>query len=124
MHRVLRPGGRLVIVDQSIPEDDLVDQCMNKLDYYHDESHVRQYRPSEWEQMLEDLVFVVEEVQPGIKHRPLTSLAEGVSPENRHKIETVLAALDDQQRQAMKLVEVEGQLFLNHWYVMLSASRC
>ncbi|MBU0494417.1 MAG: class I SAM-dependent methyltransferase [Chloroflexi bacterium] len=53
MRRVLRPGGRLVIDDRSVPEDDFVDACMNQLDHYHDESHVRQYRPAEWRQMLE-----------------------------------------------------------------------
>jgi ubiquinone/menaquinone biosynthesis C-methylase UbiE len=40
MKRVLRAGGRLVIDDRSVPEDDFVDERMNELDRLHDESHV------------------------------------------------------------------------------------
>ena len=79
MKRALCGNGRLVIDDRSVPENDFVDACMNRLDRYHDPSHVRQYRSSEWRQMLEALGFVVEEVEPYIKHRPLTSLTDGVS---------------------------------------------
>jgi ubiquinone/menaquinone biosynthesis C-methylase UbiE len=74
MHRVLRAGGRLVIDDRSVPEDDFVDVCMNRLDRYHDESHVREYRPSEWRRMLENQGFAVEAVEGYVKHRPLTAL--------------------------------------------------
>jgi ubiquinone/menaquinone biosynthesis C-methylase UbiE len=51
MRRVLRIGGKVIIDDRSVPEDDFLDACMNLLDTYHDESHVRQYRASEWQQM-------------------------------------------------------------------------
>jgi ubiquinone/menaquinone biosynthesis C-methylase UbiE len=121
MKRVLRVGGKLVIDDRSVPQNNFVDACMNELDRYHDESHVRQYRPSEWQQMLEELGFVVEITEPYIKHRPLTSLTDGVSPENVQKIHAVLDQLDAVQREALNLVRVDGQLYLNHWYVMVAA---
>lgn len=122
MKRVLAPGGRLVIDDRSVPEDDFVDACMNELDTYHDESHVRQYRPSEWLRMLEALGLVVEAVEPYTKHRPLSSLTKDVSPENVRKIHQVLDRLDESQREAFNLAEVDGELYLNHWYVMIAAS--
>jgi SAM-dependent methyltransferase len=121
MKRVLRPGGRLVIDDRSVPEDDFVDACMNELDRYHDESHVRQYRPSEWREMLEARGFRVEEVEPYTQHRPLTSLTDGVSPQNVERIHRVLNGLTDEQRHALNFVEVDGERHCNHWYVMLSA---
>jgi ubiquinone/menaquinone biosynthesis C-methylase UbiE len=121
MKRVLRPGGRLVIDDRSVPEDDFVDACMNELDRYHDESHVRQYRPSEWRQLLETLGFTVKAVEPYTRHRPLTSLTEGVSGENVQKIRQVLDRLGVVQREALNLVELNGQPYLNHWYVMVAA---
>lgn len=123
MKRVLRAGARLVIDDRSVPEDDFVDACMNELDRYHDESHVRQYRASTWEQMLSQAGFAVEAVEPYTKHRPLTSLTDGVSERNVRHIHEVLDCLDDHQREALNLREVGGQLYLNHWYVMLSARR-
>lgn len=122
MKRVLRPAGRLVIDDRSVPEDDFVDACMNELDWYHDESHVRQYRPSEWQTMLKDVGFMVEFVELYTKHRPLTSLTRDVGEENVRKIHARLDALNEQQRQALNLAEVNGELYINHWYVLLAAT--
>ena len=119
--RVLRAGGRLVIDDRSVPEDDFVDEHMNELDRLHDESHVRQYRPSEWARMLTACGFAVESVEPYIKHRPLTSLTDGVSKDNANKIHAFLDGLNVTQRQAFNLVKREGQLYFNHWYVMIAA---
>lgn len=52
--RAVKPGGRVVIDDRSVPEDDFVDETMNALDLYHDRSHIRQYRPSTWVSLLEE----------------------------------------------------------------------
>ena len=123
MRRLLSTKGRVVIDDRSVPENDFVDACMNTLDRYHDGSHVRQYRPSEWRRMLEELGFVVEEVGPYVKHRPLTSLTDGVSEDNVAKIHEVLNRLNGRQKEALNLVEKDGELYLNHWYVMVAARR-
>jgi ubiquinone/menaquinone biosynthesis C-methylase UbiE len=123
MKRVLRPGGRLVIDDRSVPEDDFVDACMNELDWYHDESHVRQYRPSEWRTMLEEAGFVVESAELYTKHRPLTSLTKDVREENVQKIYARLESLNEQQRQVLNLAEVNGEPYINHWYVLIAAHR-
>jgi len=121
--RVLRPDGRLVIDDRSVPEDDFVDACMNELDWYHDESHVRQYRPSEWRTMLAEAGFVVESATLYTKHRPLTSLTKDVREENVQKIHARLAGLTEEQKLALNLAEVNGEPHLNHWYVLISACR-
>lgn len=123
MRRVLRRDGRLVIDDRSVPEDDFVDACMNALDRLHDASHVRQYRPNEWRHMLEAQGFVIEVVEPYTKHRPLTALTQGVSSENISKIDAVLAKLDARQRSALNLLDVGGELHLNHWYVLVAARK-
>lgn len=121
MRRVLKPGGRLVINDRSVPEDDFVDQCMNELDWYHDESHVRQYRPSEWRTMMTDTGFAVETAELYTKHRPLTSLTAAVGEENVRKLHARLEGLNEEQRQALNLTEVDGEPHINHWYVLISA---
>ena len=66
MRRCLRAGGRLVIDDRSVPEDDFVDRTMNELDTLHDESHFRQYRPSEYSERQE----LLWEVQRGVQGNP------------------------------------------------------
>lgn len=107
---------------RSVPDDDFVDACMNQLDRYDDESHIREYRPDEWRQMLETGSFLVDTVEPYTKHRPLTSLTDGVSPENLRKIQTRLDHLNARQRAALNLVEIDGQPHLN-WYVLIAAKR-
>jgi ubiquinone/menaquinone biosynthesis C-methylase UbiE len=122
MKRVLRPGGRLLIDDRSVPEDDFVDACMNELDWYHDESHVRQYRLSEWQTMLEEAGFALDRAELYTKHRPVTSLTKDVREENVRKIHALLETLNEQQQQALNLAEVNGELYSNHWYVLLAAT--
>lgn len=121
MRRVLRNGGRLVIDDRSVPEDDFVDTCMNELDRWHDESHVRQYRPSEWQRMLAAAGFMIDVVEPYQKHRPLRALTDGVSAENVQRIHARLAGLDARQRAALNLADVNGEPHLTHWFVLLAA---
>jgi ubiquinone/menaquinone biosynthesis C-methylase UbiE len=123
MRRVLRVDGRLLIDDRSVPEDDFVDTRMNALDRFHDASHVRQYRPGEWREMLETSGFRIEAVEPYVKHRPLTALTQGVSQENVRKIHEVLDGLDEGEKRALNLKTIEGQPYLNHWYVMIVARK-
>ena len=53
MARVLAPGGRLLIVDTMVPEDDALDREINEIEWLRDPSHVRNYRPSEWRALVE-----------------------------------------------------------------------
>lgn len=122
MRRTLRMGGRLVIDDRTVPEDDWVDAAMNHLDTLHDPSHVREYRASEWVNLLEEAGFAVEAVEPYLQPRPLaSSLVERAAPEDARAIYAFIEGLDEVQRQALGLREVEGTLYINHWYVMLAA---
>ena len=119
MRRVLRPGGRLVIDDRSVPEDDFADATLNRLDWLHDHSHVRQYRPSEWVHMMQEAGCKVEVVEPYTKHRPLSAFTNGVEPESVAEIECIIAGLNKDQRTALNVAEKDGEIYLNHWYVMV-----
>jgi ubiquinone/menaquinone biosynthesis C-methylase UbiE len=121
MRRVLRAGGILVLDDRSVPEDDFVDSCMNELDRLHDSSHVREYRPSQLRRLLEASGFMVDVVAPYSKHLPLTSLTVNVSRTNVEKIRALVNSLTGEQRNAMNVIELNGETYLNHWYVMISA---
>jgi SAM-dependent methyltransferase len=123
IRRVLSPGGRVVIDDRSVPEDDFADRCMNLLDVWHDESHVREYRPTEWRSMLQDAGFGVEVVETYTRHRPITALTANVSEENARKIHDTLAGLTAAQREIFNVTEKDGLLHHNHWFVMVSATR-
>lgn len=123
MHRVSQAHARLVIDDRSVPEDDAIDAYMNALDRLHDASHVREYRPSKWRHMLEQSGFVVQTVEPYVKHRPLSALTAGVAADDVQRIHAVLAGLDSAQRTIFNLIEINGKPHLNHWYVLIQAYR-
>jgi ubiquinone/menaquinone biosynthesis C-methylase UbiE len=121
IRRVVSIGGRVVIDDRSVPEDDFADRCMNLLDTYHDESHVQEYRPSKWHRMLEEGGFRVESIETYTRHRPLSALTNGVSEANVSKIHETLGRFTESQRETFNLVEKEGELYLNHWFVLAAA---
>jgi SAM-dependent methyltransferase len=50
--RVLRPHGTLVVIDIVAPETPLLDTALQTVELLRDESHVRDYRESEWCAML------------------------------------------------------------------------
>jgi ubiquinone/menaquinone biosynthesis C-methylase UbiE len=117
MRRVLKPGGRLIVDDRSVPEDDFVDATMNRLDLLHDESHVRQYRPSEWAALLAETGYEVELIEPYTRHRPLTSLTASVAADRVAEIHSIVAALTPEQRAAMSVDERDGETYTDHWYL-------
>ncbi|MHB1319530.1 MAG: class I SAM-dependent methyltransferase, partial [Anaerolineae bacterium] len=97
MRRVLRPGGRLVIDDRTVPDDPALDALMNTLDVLHDHSHVREYSPAEWVDFCQGVGLVVDVVEVYLRHRPLTSLTEGVDPEDVAEVEKLVNAMSPEQ---------------------------
>jgi ubiquinone/menaquinone biosynthesis C-methylase UbiE len=120
MRRVLAPGGRVVIDDRSIPEDDEVDRVMNRLDAFHDPSHVREYRPSEWRALFGSHGFAVEALDCYAKHRPLTAFTEKAAPEGVRGIQELVANFTPAQRAALDFREVDGEPYCTHWYVTIA----
>jgi ubiquinone/menaquinone biosynthesis C-methylase UbiE len=119
MCRVLRAGGRLVIDDRSVPEDDFADATLNRLDWLHDHSHVRQYRPGEWQSTMHEAGCKIEAIEPYTKHRPLAAFTNGVELESVAEIERIIAGLNNAQRAALNVTEKDGEVYLDHWYVMV-----
>ena len=117
MTRVLKPGGRLAIDDRTVPENDFADVTLNRLDWLHDHSHVRQYRPSEWQSMMQAAGCRLETIETYIKHRPLSAFTNGVDAVDVTEIESIVAALSHEQRALLNVVEKDGEVYLNHWYV-------
>lgn len=46
--RVLKPGGRFILVDHIAPEEPALDRFINRIDWLRDGSHVREWTVSEW----------------------------------------------------------------------------
>jgi len=59
--RVLKPGGRLLLADTSVPDSDPeADHWQNTVEFLRDPSHVRNYTPSEWRAFLTDAGLTIE----------------------------------------------------------------
>jgi ubiquinone/menaquinone biosynthesis C-methylase UbiE len=123
MKRVLKPQGILLIDDRSIPEDKDIDQIMNTLDILHDSSHIREYNSSEWMIMLKTNGFEVVSSEVYIKHRPLSALTANVDSVNVHKILEILDQLTKDQKVRLNLKKIKGELYLNHWFIMIKAKK-
>ncbi len=52
--RVLRPGGRLLLVDVVAPEEPARDTFLNAIELLRDPSHVRDHSVSQWQAMLRE----------------------------------------------------------------------
>ncbi|MBI2764487.1 MAG: methyltransferase domain-containing protein [Chloroflexi bacterium] len=58
--RVLKPGGKFLLVDCVAPEDPALDTFLNTFEFLRDTSHVRDWRASEWVRMLQAEGFAAE----------------------------------------------------------------
>lgn len=59
--RVLKPGGRFLVADTSVPDNDPeADHWQNTVEALRDPSHVRNYTPSEWQGFLAEAGLALE----------------------------------------------------------------
>jgi SAM-dependent methyltransferase len=123
MRRVLRPGGRLVIDDRTVPDDPKLDALMNTLDLLHDHSHVREYSAAEWVAFCESVGLVVDDAEVYIRHRHLSSLTENVAPEDVAEIERLVEAMSPEQGEALHLERREDGIWFDHYYLLVAAHR-
>lgn len=61
--RVLKPGGRFLVADTSVPDNDPeADHWQNTVEAMRDPSHIRNYTPSEWQTFVADAGLTIEAV--------------------------------------------------------------
>ncbi len=93
-HRVLRRGGRMVIIDTLLPEDPEIAEFYQGLEKQRDATHVRACTEAEWRQMVEEAGFTVHSTKAFPKTHDFQEWArrsglsrEGVQALNRLMIE-------------------------------------
>jgi ubiquinone/menaquinone biosynthesis C-methylase UbiE len=121
MRRVLRPGGRVIVDDRSVPDDGPTAALMNQLDLLHDPSHVREYSAPAWQAMLLEAGFSVERVENYEMLRPLADLTAGVEAPQANEIQQLVEHMDSTMAKAFGRSRNDGQWHIRHWYVMLAA---
>lgn len=58
VHRVLKPGGKFLLIDNVAPNNKYFDQFVNTLEKLRDSSHVRSYTINEWQAWFRSSNFI------------------------------------------------------------------
>lgn len=123
MTRVLCPGGRMVIDDRSVPEDDEVDRTINDLDRLHDPSHVRDRRPSEWSYLLKNAGLMVESVESYRKRVPLSHFTNMVDDDTAVEMHKRVSTMSAHCRDAVDLVEAPEGFCMDNFFIIIVAHK-
>ncbi len=78
MARVLRPGGRLIVIDNIAPEDAQLDALVNEWEKRRDPSHVREYTATEWQTYIAEAGLRTTHIETGRKSHDFTPWVERV----------------------------------------------
>lgn len=78
MARLLRPGGRLVVVDNIAPDDAQLDALANEWEKRRDPSHVREYTAGEWKTFITEAGLHITHLEMGRKSHDFAPWVERV----------------------------------------------
>jgi ubiquinone/menaquinone biosynthesis C-methylase UbiE len=96
MHRVLRPGGKLGLIDQLTAHDPEAVELMERFERRRDPSHVRALSVDEWRQTLAAAGFTVQHVEVDEERQTLDDYLDraGTAPADRDGIVAMLRAAE------------------------------
>jgi ubiquinone/menaquinone biosynthesis C-methylase UbiE len=112
--RVLKPGGRFLLIDGSVPDDDPATEAwLHELEKWRDPSHGRFLSRAAWETLVRARGLAIErsELNP-LKQPDLEWYFEtaGTPAENRGKVLAAVRTVPPGVRAALKLGEEEGRI--------------
>lgn len=127
--RVLKPGGRLLLADTSVPDEDAeAGAWQNAVEALRDPSHVRNYTPGEWGQFVEKASLVIEALSDSEGGFPITledwMTKAGCTGEQAEAVRQSFANAPESAVHAFRIVRREDGDFGFVWQrVVLKACR-
>ena len=120
--RVLRPGGWLLVIDGSAPDNaPLAEEWLHRVEKLRDPSHGRFLSASAWRDLAEKSGFSVLQCethpfkQPDLEWYFRTA---GTSEANRREVLAIVAGAPDEARRAFGLAEEDGKIVW--WWLRLT----
>jgi ubiquinone/menaquinone biosynthesis C-methylase UbiE len=115
--RVLKPGGRFLLIDGSLPDNDPeTDLWLNQVEKWRDPSHGRLLSRTAWETLVRTNGMVVEVSQLNRMKQPDLNWyfeTAATSPENRIQVLDAIEKASPHVRTALGLADEEGKII---WY--------
>jgi ubiquinone/menaquinone biosynthesis C-methylase UbiE len=112
MARVLRPNGRLVVVDNVAPADPALDALLDDWERRRDPSHVRSYTTQEWRSFLASAGLRVTHEELGRKNITYTPWVErmGMAPDAAAALAAAMLAAPKAARAYFAITARDGHL--------------
>jgi SAM-dependent methyltransferase len=110
--RVLKPGGRFVLIDSWAPDDDELDQFINEVEWRRDTTHLRSYRIPEWRQFIEETGLTVDHVESFLRRFGFESWTarSRMEPAARDELEQLMLAAPERVRQFFNVTVTDGRV--------------
>ncbi|HEY8680343.1 MAG TPA: methyltransferase domain-containing protein [Candidatus Dormibacteraeota bacterium] len=122
-NRVLRPGGRLLLIDASGPRE-ARDQ-LHAVELLRDPSHIRIYTVEEWVDRLEAAGFAIEETrlsQMDWEFEPWITRI-GFPTERVEELAAIVEAATGPAREQLRPERRDGKLWHNYWHMLIRARK-
>jgi len=122
--RVLKPGGRLLIEDQLVPEDDRAARYIDSFERLRDPSHHRIYAAYEWQGMFLDAgleVLHTESISRSLGKLVTWAERQGCSPRTIERLHILLAQSPAAVREWLQpqAVASPDAAFSNHYIIIM-----
>lgn len=124
VHRILRPSGRLVLTDSSSPEESEPYTWHQETEALRDPTHVRNYTPSEWRQLIEDAGFTLEALTTSHRTELVFSdwvRTSGSPPDVVTELRRRFVESSPAARNAFEIREVDGDFHFSWMLAILLA---
>ncbi|GCF16190.1 SAM-dependent methyltransferase [Haloarcula mannanilytica] len=110
--RVLEPGGTLAFEDNVAPDDDALDDFLNRFERIRDPTHVRSHRVGDWLRWVEKAGFTVETSRVITKTLDYDEWVANVdlSAERRERLATAFADRPPSATETFEITESDGEI--------------
>ncbi len=116
--RILRPGGRFVLMDSVSPDDRELDEFINEMEQRRDPTHVRSYNWAEWQRFFSNAGLVIDSHEIVIRSHEYESWTARMrmSKEDREALDLFILSQPQETLDHFQIIVQDQQIvsFIDH----------